>query len=639
MMQVELRIVTEMEQLQVPEQPTVMKEMPSDQIPSSPISSPLSPPSTRIVDVASPSASVVHDAPTITPSEADTSEIAVSASSTASSALLDTPASSDFPPDATRQSSSTEASSAETSPVAINFLARVPSASSLADRPSTPPSPLFYKPDSSLLNDNNEHYAEADESLALDANEAVISEPKLVSPTVAQAKLIPAPRPSPTMRVESTLTANTSSADASPSPAPRPRKPLAPGPSFSYSEQLSLEKETNRKSFHAVVHEKVRQSSPEHSREIPEVPVLKSLDKVEIDSPTFGDLADLLSKAAMLEEQLSGDGPSRKPVPSPLSTNAGTSSVSQPPEPSIPVPETPQTPMRRESLPERREQRRRETTVEVPESVNETDDAVSILEQDLVKQMDIHFTKSWNPTLVSLPSPGNSSLPYLSDTPPQSPHTANSTQDTSSRRDSRTFTPTRMRTVSHNSPSPARILPSRLRTISHHGFSRNSQSNDEIPPTPPPKSPRYAFGRTKGNKPTMPGAYPRESYSSSDDSAVFVAAPPSVGNSSHDHDARSMVGSDASSVRSSSKSWLGSKKEKKSKGDGLSRAGSVMDRLWKRGKNRAGSITVVNTTMVVSLRVTTLSVHLLPRIFRPSLCLLYKVQAHCRQTVCPLKPI
>ncbi|CAL1705443.1 unnamed protein product [Somion occarium] len=436
--------------------------------------------------------------------------------------------------------------------------------------------------------------AVGEDSLALDTSEAVIvSDPLYISPTVTRGKLIPAPRPPNPSPPVTPLTANTVKSQASSSSStssPILRVNLAPLVSPTPSEDWLIDNQSHRKSFHSVVHQKVRQTSsaasspvdgPTPSRRINDV---QNIAKVQLDSPKFDDLAGLVLNASLLEEQLSGEPP-RKAAPLVLpseSVNPELVSVAAPPTPQTPdlISEPPRTPVRVDSLAEYQLQQRPEPSQELPESVEE--DGPSEVERDLAKEMEVHFTRSWNPDLVALPDPGSSSLPYLAATPPQSPAAFQTSYESPSR-DSLSGTPVRMRTVSH-SPSPSRMAPTRLRTISHHNLSRSSE---ERPPTPPPKSPRN-YLNTLMRRPTMPGT-PRNSVSS-EDSSVLVATPPSPPlPPPHDHDSRSMAGSDSSSIMSSTKSWKSGVKEK-----GLSRATSVMDRLWRRGKNKHSSVTVVN---------------------------------------------
>lgn len=116
---------------------------------------------------------------------------------------------------------------------------------------------------------------------------------------------------------------------------------------------------------------------------------------------------------------------------------------------------------------------------------------------------------------------------------------------------------------------------------------RRSRIVSDTPPPVPPKSPRPRYFSTLlSRKPSaangmlsMPGAYPRNSVCSEmSEESVFVATPPSPRFES--------VGSDTSSVRSSSKSWKMPKK-------GLSRATSFADRLWHKKGNR-------NTVIIAS---------------------------------------
>lgn len=480
----------------------------------------------------------------------------------------------------------------------------------------------------------------ADESLTLDTSDAVIvKHPFIVSPTVTQGRLVPAPRPSNPTPPITPLSANTVSSPAttgssSGSPVKRfntTSRNLPPLVSPTPSEDLfSLNKHDAQPSFHAVVHERVRQTSGSAASSPVDGPslaaprainVLRTVGKVEPDSPKFSDLADLVLDAALLEQQLSAIPPPTPKASSPLTQSTGPTTPEKEyashedlatpekpttpenkqtaerapapaaPPPTVPLPEAPKTPVRRESLAHYRRSRA-EPSQELPESVDT--DGPSQVESDLAKEMGIQFTKSWNPSFT-LPSPASSSLPYLTSTPPDSPTTARRTYGTPGRSSLTASTPVRMRTISHSPlPSPQHATPTRVRTISHHNLSRSSTAMEDVPPTPPPKSPRKYLTSLR-RKPTMPGTYPRTS-GSSEDSSVYISAPPSPPPPVPPHDRESIYGggSDASSIMSSTRSMKSKFKE-----SSLSRATSVMDRLWRRGKNKHSTsnahVTVVDT--------------------------------------------
>lgn len=463
----------------------------------------------------------------------------------------------------------------------------------------------------------------ADESLTLDTSDAIIvKDPLKISPTVTQGRLIPAPRPTnPTPPITplsaNTIVSPTTTGSSSGSPVKRfnsTNKNLPPLVSPIPSEDLfSINKYDGQLSFHAVVHEKVRQPGGSTLSTPIEGPpravnVLRTFGKVEPDSPRFSDLADLVLDAAMLEQQLSAVPP---PIPKESSLLTQSTGPTTPqkdrttpekeekpekpsrhekkrtlervlgpaaPPPTVPLPQTPATPVRQDSLAHYRQSR---VEQELPEPANGERPS-----EDVATEMGIHFTKSWNPSFT-LPSPGSSSLPYLAATPPDSP-TSRKNNGTPGRSSLSAGTPVRMRTISHSpAPSPQHATPTRLRTISHHNLSRALTPKEDIPPTPPPKSPRKYFSLKR--KPTMPGTYPRNS-ASSEDSSVYISAPPSPPPPVPPHDRESIYGggsSDASSIMSSSRSMKSKLKE-----SSLSRAGSVMDRLWRRGKNKHDNATV-----------------------------------------------
>ncbi|CCM06442.1 uncharacterized protein FIBRA_08704 [Fibroporia radiculosa] len=141
-------------------------------------------------------------------------------------------------------------------------------------------------------NDNMDVDDLVDQSLALDTADAVIvTEPaRVVSPVVTRAILIPVPPG---------LSSGPSSGNTSPvSDALAPSEP-------------SLTPKTTSNSFRAVVHRKVADGA---SNRVPSPPPAESLPRWTMttaeppQSPGFGDLADLVASAAMLEQQLSGLG-------------------------------------------------------------------------------------------------------------------------------------------------------------------------------------------------------------------------------------------------------------------------------------------------------------------------------------------
>ena len=293
------------------------------------------------------------------------------------------------------------------------------------------------------------------ESLVLDVKEAIIvtEPPHIVSPTITRATLVPAPTPTPT---PSASLPNTVSA----------------------TEQALLERRATQKSFHAVVHRKVRETTsaepvnplPVPPKEAPNLstPRASATRRIRVEgstepqSPGFTDLLSLVADAALLEEQLaSSRSPSKSSIPTP------TLNV----HPTVP---------------------------KIPESGATT---------STVTQSPRHLQ-------------------------PESSPSSNS---------------------SHSYQLPA--VHVRSRTTSEH------------PTTPPREGGRY-FSSLRVRKKSMPGAYPRTSVCSemSTDSSMLVSRP--VTPTSYGQDS---LNSDASSVRSSTKSWKSPKK-------GISRAGSWLFR-------------------------------------------------------------
>ncbi|KAH9843120.1 uncharacterized protein C8Q71DRAFT_820219 [Rhodofomes roseus] len=136
-------------------------------------------------------------------------------------------------------------------------------------------------------------------------------------------------------------------------------------------------------------------------------------------------------------------------------------------------------------------------------------------------------------------------------------------------------------------PSPITPPKDRRRPITPAKERPRSRLLSDTPPPVPPKSPRPRYFSTilsrrpsaKDGLMPMPGAYPRNSVCSevSEDDSV-LATPPSP--------RFDPVGSDTSSVMSSSRSW-------KMPSKGLSRATSFADRLWNKRSNR-------NTVVIAS---------------------------------------
>ncbi|PSR77580.1 hypothetical protein PHLCEN_2v7770 [Hermanssonia centrifuga] len=316
--------------------------------------------------------------------------------------------------------------------------------------PVVVPIPTPVAREQSIVNARGEGFDESGN--ILDPKEVIIisDPPKVISPAVTRAILVPAPSSVPSV------------------------EPISP------SEHHMLERQVTRKSFHAVVHHKVRETSPadpvpivppSHSMasNAPRTPAIQRLRSQPIpapQSPGFGDLADLVFDAALLEEHLSGASPSSKPLPPPTFH----------------------------------------------------------LEPAIAEERD--------------PEPIVQSRAYRSVSQPERPTQASSSSET---------------TIS--------AAPSHVRT-----------STSQDPPSPSQRGSRYFSLRVR--KQSMPGAYPRNSVcsemSSSGDSSVLVSRPSTPPNLANDS-----LASDASSVRSSTKSWKSPRKS-------LGRASSWLF----RGKNK-----------------------------------------------------
>ena len=315
------------------------------------------------------------------------------------------------------------------------------------------------------------------ESLALDAKDAIIitEPPQIVSPTVTRAVIVPAP---------------TAASTRPHVPTPPPIVPVAA------TEQAALERRTTRKSFHAVVHRKVRETSTSETAspaivapkstssalsQNPSAQRIRTQGAPEPQSPGFGDLVSLMADAALLEEQLSS---SRSP------------SKRLPPTPTLNV----QAP-----IPELRE-----------------------------------------PGSANLMSPDSSHLQPVALSPSQY-------QQSSASSDS----------------SHLYEMPSGFSSLTTHTRARTTSGH----PSTPPRDPGRKFSSLRVRKQSMPGAYPRSSVCSemSTEESVNVSRPPSPPLYAHDS-------SDASSIRSSTKSWKSPKK-------GLGRASSWLFRG--KGKNHA----------------------------------------------------
>ncbi|TFY55297.1 hypothetical protein EVJ58_g8335 [Rhodofomes roseus] len=288
----------------------------------------------------------------------------------------------------------------------------------------------------------------------------------------------------------------------------------------------SLTPKTTTGSFRAVVHHKVTEgangNAASQAQRVSDLRV--ALDSPQ--SPGFTDLADLLADAALLERQLSGLGSPRK-LP------AGHATPSTPPSASA---------LRNVSAPR--------VEVTIPEQPS--------LADDISTSGDGHGSSEYNSA---------QEFPSMSGPRPPSPITPP--------KDRR-----RSRMVSDTEPqTPGPITPAKERP--------RSRLLSDTPPPVPPKSPRPRYFSTilsrrpsaKDGLMPMPGAYPRNSVCSevSEDDSV-LATPPSP--------RFDPVGSDTSSVMSSSRSW-------KMPSKGLSRATSFADRLWNKRSNR-------NTVVIAS---------------------------------------
>ncbi|TCD67285.1 hypothetical protein EIP91_000307 [Steccherinum ochraceum] len=432
-----------------------------------------------------------------------------------------------------------------------------------------------------------------DKSLALDAADAIIvtDAPKIISP--ARASLIPVPR--------SSLSPASSPAVSTPSPTQWVSN---------LEEQMSAN--STRQSFHAVVHRKVKEPSASPSVSQPPTPLPVSapvspevtVDEPKVvprsarrtsfiprpastvrasiviteeppESPGIGDLAMLLQDAALLEEQLATPSPNKakkfQPPPSAELTIT-------PPPPSATVSESsePTTPRQFDAP-----QRPRSINVDRIEE-EETQDSFDVDDMPLAR------------TMMMFPTPRSSSLPYLNPTPPHSPAVLRSADPRLEHRQTFPSQPSpdgsRTRLSSNASQTSART---RLQSNASQKSSRTrlqSNASQEVPPTPPPKSPsgtapRY-FSSLRMRKPSMPGTFPRTSYSSEDSS--MLATPPSTADYYPSLDSQS-VRSDASSIRSSSKSLKSPKRSKSSGKSSLGRATSVVEKLWRGGKGKGSA--------------------------------------------------
>ena len=340
----------------------------------------------------------------------------------------------------------------------------------------------------------------ADQSLALDTAEAVIvsDPPRVVSPTVTRAKLIPAPQ----------------------SPAPAPASPSSP-----FAEPPTTPK-SMPKSFHATVHGRVASNiTPQHTGSHQHHVVSLPAEPV---SPGFGDLADLLADAAMLELQLSGS-------PSPLKQSVSASAPAPAPAPapvrvSVPAPAPAPAPVR--------------PVVQTVVKPAPAPAPPSPAQDSVIAYLQPSSSEEHSP---------ETSLSF---------HTAESDLDLS-------------------------LQPQIVTVPVHHTVRRLADASPE-PPTPPPKSPPRArplssiLGRRMSSNsrrekglPAMPGAFPRNSVCSemSSEDSVLVSTPPSVVYYEPSD-------TDASSVRSSTRSWKMPKK------GSISRATSFADRLWNKRESK-----------------------------------------------------
>lgn len=387
----------------------------------------------------------------------------------------------------------------------------------------------------SLVSDRSDETSNADgeRSLALDTSEAIIvsEPPQVVSPTISRGVLVPAPTPKSLV----------------PPPIPEPLPSPAPiPPEVSPSATAMVRSKSSRRTFHAVVHDRVREAGGEpmpallsaqpvtpSTAKAPRAPrVIHSEPLPDTISPGLGDLAALMADAALLEEQLSGVG-------SPIARSIPAPAMIQVKEPITPI--TPVTPTPTLSDRERRPPQ------DVPDTVGEGEHDQAIEDEDQLTFREpevLHLAlppkRSASLSAKSIPTPTRTTHPPLPIPPtPTTPH----------------------RHEHHFPTTPYRLDHPLPPTI-----------NEDGPPPPPPKSPPSAK-RPTNQKLSMPGAYPRGSYSS-EDSSVMVSTPPSPG-TTHDHES---LRSDTSSVKSSNKSLKSPK--------GLSRAGSFAERFWNRAKKK-----------------------------------------------------
>jgi len=284
----------------------------------------------------------------------------------------------------------------------------------------------------------------------------------------------------------------------------------------------------------------------------------------------------LLHSAALLEEQLAGPSPSKvKRFPRLDKPAEAELTITPPPPPVMTFSASPGGDISEPSTP------RQFDTPPRPTSIN-----VDPIEEDEIQDSFDMDDVPLGRAMLMFPTPRSSSLPYLNPTPPHSPYMRSADPRLEA---NQTFplqaspTDSRSRLQSNASQASSQSRASQVSSRSR----LQSNASEDIPPTPPPKSPgsgipRY-FPNLRMRKPSMPGAFPRSSYSS-EDSSVMLPTPPSPTYRHSTIDSQSER-SDTSSIRSSSKS-LKSPKRTKSTKSGLGRAGSVVERLWRGSKGK-----------------------------------------------------
>ncbi|KZT09563.1 uncharacterized protein LAESUDRAFT_510216 [Laetiporus sulphureus 93-53] len=374
-------------------------------------------------------------------------------------------------------------------------------------------------------------------SLALDTNEAVIvtAPARVVSPiSTTRAVLVPVPQ------------------SLSPISSPIPSSgPNAPHLTASAYTTPSLTPKTSTGSFKAIVDGKVSSSISQGQPRAGSSHIRQPQLKLTVESSSssgYGDLADLLADAALLEQQLSGMGnlqedldvkaaPAAAPVPA-IDSALAADYVP------VPVP-APALALEPEPAPS-----------SIPASIRDHDPEMEL-------------------TLPDHPPP-----PYVEIVGRERPRPIQELPECVEEAESSQHEPPQ-ELPSDDLPRHASPMAS-----STQEYSRNRIPSGSPPPVPP-KSPRPRYfstllSRKTSNSGTLStlGTAPRQSNCSemSEDDSMLVPTPPSP--------RVEYIGSDASSIRSSTRSWKMPKST-------LSRATSFADKLLNK-KSRRNSIVISN---------------------------------------------